>query len=108
MMVYVTIAAGVVLSVLGLTAVPAVSAMLGAEGQMLADCIIYGRILLPAVPAFMLQNVFQSFLVTAEKPHQVHCRERRLAYEIGYKQPVHHAIDGSENHHDNGIRQRTG
>lgn len=68
MMVYVTIAAGVVLSVLGLTAVPAVSAMLGAEGQMLADCIIYGRILLPAVPAFMLQNVFQSFLVTAEKP----------------------------------------
>lgn len=68
MMVYVTIAAGAVLSVLGLITFPAVSAMLGAEGEMLADCILYGRILLPAVPAFMLQNVFQSFLVTAEKP----------------------------------------
>ena len=68
MMVYVTIAAGILLAILGIITVPAVSVMLGAQGEMLSHCILYGRILLPAVPAFMLQNVFQSFLVTAEKP----------------------------------------
>jgi Na+-driven multidrug efflux pump len=31
-------------------------------------CIVYGRIILAALPAFMLQNVFQGFFVTAEKP----------------------------------------
>ena len=36
---------------------------------MLHYCVVYGRILLLALPAFMLQNMFQSFLVTAEKPN---------------------------------------
>ncbi len=35
---------------------------------MLENCVIYGRIILCALTAFMLQNVFQSFLVTAERP----------------------------------------
>jgi putative MATE family efflux protein len=42
--------------------------MLGAEGEMLECCVRYGRIVLPAIPAFMLQNLFQSFFVVAEKP----------------------------------------
>lgn len=33
------------------------------------DCVLYGRVLLAALPFFMLQNSFQSFLATAEKPH---------------------------------------
>ena len=33
-----------------------------------SDCVVYGSILLIAQTAFMLQNVFQSFFVTAEKP----------------------------------------
>lgn len=31
--------------------------------------MLYGRVLLAALPFFMLQNSFQSFLATAEKPH---------------------------------------
>ena len=35
---------------------------------MLECCVRYGRIVILAMPFFMLQNVFQSFFVTAEKP----------------------------------------
>ena len=42
--------------------------LLGATGQMLEDCVLYGRIILCALPAQILQFEFQSFFVTAEKP----------------------------------------
>ena len=42
--------------------------MIGAEGQMLEQCVLYGRILLLALPFFMLQFEFESFFVAAEKP----------------------------------------
>ena len=45
-----------------------VAALLGAEGGMLELCVLYGRIIIVALPGFMLQNMFQSFLITAEKP----------------------------------------
>lgn len=32
------------------------------------NCILYGRIIFLSMPAFMLQNVFQCFFVTAERP----------------------------------------
>jgi Na+-driven multidrug efflux pump len=35
---------------------------------MIEHCVVYGRIIMAALPAFMLQNMFQSFLITAEKP----------------------------------------
>lgn len=57
-----------VLSVLGLIFLRPISALLGAEGEMLECCVIYGRILLISLPAFVLQNEFQSFFVTAGKP----------------------------------------
>jgi Na+-driven multidrug efflux pump len=41
---------------------------MGAEGEMLENCVLYGRIVLCALPAFVLQMEFQSFFVTAEKP----------------------------------------
>ena len=44
------------------------AAALGAEGEMLEHCVLYARIILAANPFFILQNVFQSFFVTAEKP----------------------------------------
>lgn len=68
MMIYVTIAIGTVSTVIGLIILRPVSKWLGAEGEMLEDCVTYGRILLPALTPFMLQTTFQSFLVTAEKP----------------------------------------
>ena len=41
--------------------------LLGAEGQVLADCLVYGRIIGLVLPCFMLQYFFQTFFVTAEK-----------------------------------------
>lgn len=69
MLVFVTIFAGIVLSVLGQIFIRPISSALGAEGEMLKYCVLYGRIILCSLPAFMLQNVFQSFLITAEKPY---------------------------------------
>ena len=68
MMVYVTMLGGVVLGVLGILLTPQVSRLLGAEGEMLDNCIVYSRVVLIGLPFFMLQNVFQSFFVAAEKP----------------------------------------
>ena len=68
MLIYVTIAVGLVLTVLGLLLIRPVSMALGASGQMLEDCVLYGSILLAFQTAFMLQCAFQSFLAAAEKP----------------------------------------
>lgn len=69
LLIYVTIAAGLALTVLGLIFIEPVAVLMGAEGEILTDCVLYGRILLLSLTAFMLQNVFQSFLITAERPH---------------------------------------
>ena len=68
MLVYVTAIGGIILALLGMLLVPSVVSFLGAEGELLSNCILYGRISFISMPAFMLQNVFQSFCVTAEKP----------------------------------------
>ncbi|MEY8339108.1 MATE family efflux transporter [Lachnospiraceae bacterium 62-35] len=68
MMIYATVVGGVLLTVAGLVWLRPVTLALGAEGDMAEDCILYGKFLLTAQTAFMLQNVFQSFLITAEKP----------------------------------------
>lgn len=69
MIVYVTIAAGLLVSLMGFLLVRPVARGLGAEGYMLEQCVLYGRISFISLAAFMLQNVFQSFFVAAEKPH---------------------------------------
>lgn len=68
LLVYTAAAGGVLLAALGFFLVRPVAVLLGAEGEMLENCILYGRIILLALPFFILQNVFQSFFVTAEKP----------------------------------------
>ncbi len=68
LLVYVSIGCGVVIAVLGIIFIRPVAALLGAEGVMLENCVLYGRIILAALPAFMLQYEFQSLFVTAEKP----------------------------------------
>lgn len=68
MLIKVTIVVGVILSVLGVIFTRDIAIMLGATEDLLEPCVTYGRILLVALVPFMLQNVFQSFLVTAEKP----------------------------------------
>lgn len=68
LLVYVSVGCGVALALLGIAFLRPVCALLGAEGKLLEDCVIYGRIILLATPAFMLQIEFQSFFITAEKP----------------------------------------
>lgn len=68
MLVYITIISGAVLAVLGIIFIEPVATAMGADEELLPYCVTYGRILLMTLPAFMLQNMFQSFLVTAEKP----------------------------------------
>lgn len=68
MLIVVTIIIGVVVGVVGLFLIRPVSILFGAEDEMLEDCVTYGSIILIGTASFMLQNVFQSFLITAEKP----------------------------------------
>lgn len=68
LIVYTTAIAGLLLSALAFLLVPTVSRLFGASGQLLDYCILYGRICFLSMPCFMLQNVFQCFFITAEKP----------------------------------------
>ncbi len=68
MLVYLTAVGGILLTVLGLIFLRPAALLLGAEGEILDCCILYGRVNLIALPFFMLQNIFQSFFITAEKP----------------------------------------
>ena len=68
MMIYLTFILGVTLSVLGIVFAEPVARFLGADEEMLASCVTYARTCLIFNTFFMLQNVFQSFLVTAERP----------------------------------------
>ena len=66
--VYVTIVLGVIFAALGIIFIRPLSVALGATGQLLEDCVVYGIINLVALPFYVLQLMFQSFFVTAEKP----------------------------------------
>ena len=67
--VWTALLAGIVLAAVGVLIVRPAAALLGAEGEMLDYAVRYGRLLMACLPAFILQNLFQSFFVTAEKPH---------------------------------------
>ncbi len=66
--IYVSAICGIVIGALGMVAIRPVGAWLGAEGEMLDNCVVYGRIILAVLPALILQYEFQSFFITAEKP----------------------------------------
>ena len=68
MMVLFTLLLGIVLSAVGFLTMRPVSYFLGATDAMIDDCVLYGRIVTGFTFAFMLQNVFQSFFIAAEKP----------------------------------------
>lgn len=68
MLVWVSALCGVGLAILGQLLLAPVAALLGAEGEMLADSVTYGRIILLAIPAYVLQYEFQCLFATAEKP----------------------------------------
>ena len=69
MFVYVSIISGIIIAIAGILTIRPITALLGAEGELLENSVKYGRILLLGLPFYMLQIEFQSFYVTAEKPH---------------------------------------
>lgn len=69
LMVYTTIALGLLLSVIGELSVEKIAVFLGADSSMLDYCVVYARISFISLSFFMLQNVFQSFFVVAQKPN---------------------------------------
>lgn len=66
--VYTSAALGVIFAALGIAFTRPIAALLGADGEMLENAVLYARIILLALPFNVLQLLFQSFCVTAEKP----------------------------------------
>lgn len=67
--VYFAFAIGLILAILGIVFIRPISVLLGASGELLESCALYSRIILVALPFFVLQIMFQSFFVAAEKPN---------------------------------------
>ena len=65
---FVSLGVGFVIAILGIVFIRPVAYALGARDELLDQCALYGRIILAALPAQMLQQEFQSFFVVAEKP----------------------------------------
>lgn len=68
LIVYVSMVLGVALAIIGQLILRPVAVMMHAEGELLQNCLIYGRIILLALPAYILQFEFQCLFVTANKP----------------------------------------
>ncbi|WP_131072828.1 MATE family efflux transporter [Clostridioides difficile] len=59
---------GIILAVLGIVTMPWIASAMGADGQLLTDSILYGCVVIIAIPAYILQCEFQCLFATAEKP----------------------------------------
>lgn len=68
LIIYFSTVCGVVLAVFGILFIRPIAIALGAQGVMLETCIVYGRIILLSIPAYILQFEFQCLFVTAGKP----------------------------------------
>lgn len=67
--VYLAFGLGVLLAVAGILFTRPIASFLGATGELLENCVVYARIILLALPCYVLQVMFQSFFVAAEKPN---------------------------------------
>ena len=68
MLTYIALGLGIALAVGSFLLMEPISRWVGADDVLLPYCVTYGRILVLALPGFILQNLFQSFMITAEKP----------------------------------------
>ena len=66
--VYIAFTLGIFFAAVGMIFVRPIAVFLGAEGELLENCVVYGRVVLLALPFLVLQFLFQSFFVAAEKP----------------------------------------
>ena len=68
LLVYASVICGLILTIAGFLFLRPLLSLLGAEGQLLKDCMEYSRLILLAIPAYILQYEFQCLFATAEKP----------------------------------------
>ena len=68
MLIYFALGLGILLTIFGIAVLKGIVIKMGADDAMLRHCMIYGRIVLLGIPFCMLQNMFQNFLIAAEKP----------------------------------------
>ena len=68
LLVYATLISGIIIAVLSIIFLRPIAVFLGADGNMLEDCVTYGTIILAALPFLMLQYAFSNLVITAEKP----------------------------------------
>lgn len=68
LIVWVSVLCALLLAVSGFVLLRPIAALMGAQGQLLEDSILYGRIILPALPFYILQYEFQCLFATAGKP----------------------------------------
>lgn len=66
--IYVAFALGVIFAIFGIVFIRPIAVLLGAEGELLENCVVYARIILTTLPFYVLQLLFQSFFPAAEKP----------------------------------------
>ena len=66
--VYICIAIGVIMAVIGVFILRPAIELIGVEQNMIHYCMIYGIIGMLTLPCYMLQFLFQILFVTAEKP----------------------------------------
>ena len=59
---------GIVFAAVFFFLMPSIARLIGAKGAVLQDAVVYSQVIVCAMPFFMLQNLFQSFFITAEKP----------------------------------------
>lgn len=67
-LIYFSVGCSIVLGIVGIAFLRPIAILLGAQGEMLGQCILYGYIILAAEPFYFLQMEFQTFFVTAERP----------------------------------------
>ena len=68
MTIYTALLLGTILAAISFCLIRPIARLMGTDGAMLEYCVLYARILVCTLPLFMLQNMFQSFFITAEKP----------------------------------------
>ena len=68
MIVVISAICGILLGAGGFALLRPIAGLMGAEGELLEGSVLYGRIILPALPFYILQYEFQCLFATAGKP----------------------------------------
>lgn len=69
MIIYSAIILALIISFYGWFLIEPAMKAFGAEGELLRYAVIYGKLLILSLPAFILQFMFQTLFITAGKPN---------------------------------------